>query len=226
MEKELIVLVEDELDLQELLRFHLERAGYRFKAFAEASLFLNFIQKSRPDLIILDWMLPDADGLELCRFLKNKSETKDIPVIMLTAKSEEVDRVLGLEMGADDYISKPFSVRELVARVKAVLRRVTRPPEAILKGGPITLDLDKHEVWLGEQRIDLTPAEFNLLKILLSRKGWVFTRDRLLDLLWSGEKIVTERTIDVHVRNLRSKLGEAGELIKNIRGIGYKFEEG
>ncbi len=170
-------------------------------------------------------MLPDADGLELCRFLKNKEETRDIPIIMLTAKSEEVDRVLGLEMGADDYISKPFSVRELVARVKAVLRRIHRPVETILKGGPIILDLDKHEVWLGEQRIDLTPVEFNLLKILLSRKGWVFTRDRLLDLLWSGEKIVTERTIDVHIRNLRNKLGEAGDRIKNVRGIGYKFEE-
>lgn len=225
MEKELIILVEDEIDLHDLLRLHLERAGFRFKAFAEAASFLDFLKKKRPDLIILDWMLPDADGLELCRFLKNKNETKDIPIIMLTAKSEEVDRVLGLEMGADDYISKPFSVRELVARVKAVLRRIHKPAEALLKGGPITVDLDKHEVWVGDRRIDLTPVEFNLLKILLSRKGWVFTRDRLLDLLWSGEKIVTERTIDVHIRNLRSKLGEAGERIKNVRGIGYKFEE-
>lgn len=170
-------------------------------------------------------MLPDADGLELCRFLKSEKETKDIPIIMLTAKSEEFDRVLGLEMGADDYVVKPFSVRELVARVKAIFRRIARPTENILKGGPITLDLDKHEAWLGEQKIDLTPVEFNLLKILLTRKGWVFTRDRLLDLLWSGEKIVTERTIDVHIRNLRNKLGKASEMIKNVRGIGYKFEE-
>ncbi len=225
MEKELVVLVEDELDLHELLRLHLERAGFLFKAFAEASSFLDFIRKNKPDLVILDWMLPDADGLELCRFLKNRDETKDIPVIMLTAKTEEIDRVLGLEMGADDYIIKPFSVRELVARVKAVLRRIHKPTEAIIKGGPLILDLDKHEVWLGEQKIDLTPVEFNLLRILLSRKGWVFTRDRLLDLLWSGEKVVTERTIDVHIRNLRRKLGEAGEMIKNIRGVGYKFEE-
>lgn len=219
------MLVEDEKDLHDLLRLHFEKAGFRFKAFAEASPFLEFLKKNKPDLIILDWMLPDADGLELCRFLKSEKETKDIPIIMLTAKSEEFDRVLGLEMGADDYVVKPFSVRELVARVKAIFRRIARPTENIIKGGPITLDLDKHEAWLGEQKIDLTPVEFNLLKILLTRKGWVFTRDRLLDLLWSGEKIVTERTIDVHIRNLRNKLGKASEMIKNVRGIGYKFEE-
>ncbi|MCX7973507.1 MAG: response regulator transcription factor [Candidatus Aminicenantes bacterium] len=225
MEKNLIVLVEDETALHELLRLHLEKAGFRFKAFAEAKPFLDYLEKNRPELIILDWMLPDADGLELCRFLKNKEETRSIPIIMLTAKSDEVDRILGLEMGADDYISKPFSVRELVARVKAILRRFKPSPPPILRGGPITLDPERHEVMVNDEKIELTPVEFNLLKILLSRKGWVFTRDRLLDLLWSGEKFVTDRTIDVHISNLRAKLGKAGELIKNIRGIGYKFEE-
>lgn len=225
MEKELIVLVEDEEALHDLLRLHLEKAGFRFKAFSDAKHFLSFLEKNRPELIILDWMLPDADGLELCRFLKNREETKSIPIIMLTAKSEEVDRVLGLEMGADDYITKPFSVRELVARVKAVLRRFKPAPPAVLRGGPIVLDPERHEVMVNETKVELTPVEFNLLKILMSRKGWVFTRDRLLDLLWSGEKIVTDRTIDVHISNLRAKLGKAGELIKNIRGVGYKFEE-
>jgi len=225
VEKELIVLVEDEVALHDLLRLHLEKAGYRFEAFAETGPFLKWLKKTKPDLIILDWMLPDADGLEICRFLKNQDDTKTIPVIMLTAKSEEVDRVLGLEMGADDYISKPFSVRELVARVKAVLRRGKASAVSILKGGSITLDLERHEVWVEEKRVELTAVEFNLLKILLSKKGWVFTRDKLLDLLWSGEKIVTDRTVDVHISNLRSKLGKAGELIRNIRGVGYKFEE-
>jgi len=225
VEKELIVLVEDEVALHDLLRLHLEKAGYRFEAFAETGPFLKWLKKTKPNLIILDWMLPDADGLEICRFLKNQDDTKTIPVIMLTAKSEEVDRVLGLEMGADDYISKPFSVRELVARVKAVLRRGKASAVSILKGGSITLDLERHEVWVEEKRVELTAVEFNLLKILLSKKGWVFTRDKLLDLLWSGEKIVTDRTVDVHISNLRSKLGKAGELIRNIRGVGYKFEE-
>lgn len=225
MEKELVVLVEDEVDLHELLKVNLEKAGYLFKAFAEAAAFLQFIKKNRPDVIILDWMLPDADGLELCRYLKNSQETRDIPVIMLTARSDEVDRVLGLEMGADDYISKPFSVRELVARVKAVRRRILGAELPLLRGGAITLDSERHEVWVGEKKVDLTPVEFNLLKILLSRKGWVFSREKLLDSLWHGEKIVTERTVDVHIRNLRAKLGEAGEYIKNIRGVGYKFED-
>jgi len=225
VEKEFIVLVEDEVALHDLLRLHLEKAGYRFEAFAGAEPFLKWLEKNKPDLIILDWMLPDADGLEICRFLKNQDDTKNIPVIMLTAKSEEVDRVLGLEMGADDYISKPFSVRELVARVKAVLRRGKTSPVSILRGGPITVDLERHEVWVEDKRVELTSVEFNILKILLSKKGWVFTRDKLLDLLWSGEKIVTDRTVDVHISNLRSKLGKAGELIRNIRGVGYKFEE-
>lgn len=224
MEKELVVLVEDEVDLHELLRVNLEKAGYRFMAFAEAAAFLRFIEKNLPDLVILDWMLPDADGLELCKYLKNREETRSIPVIMLTARSEEVDRVVGLEMGADDYISKPFSPRELVARAKAVRRRIDGPPPVIIRVGPISLNLERHEVWVGEKKIDLTPVEFNLLRILMTKKGWVFSREKLLDMLWRGEKVVTLRTVDVHMMNLRSKLGEAGGFIKNIRGVGYKFE--
>lgn len=170
MEKELVVLVEDEVDLHELLRVNLEKAGYRFMAFAEATAFLRFIEKNLPDLVILDWMLPDGDGLELCKYLKNREETRSIPVIMLTAQSEEVDRVVGLEMGADDYISKPFSPRELVARVKAVRRRIDGPPPVVIRVGPISLNLERHEVWVGEKKIDLTPVEFNLLRILMTKK--------------------------------------------------------
>lgn len=221
-----ILLVDDERDLHELLQIHLEKAGFQFRAFANASSFLRFLEKSKPDLILLDLMLPDGDGMEICRFLKRREKYASIPVIMLTAKTEEIDRVLGLEMGADDYITKPFSPRELVARVKAVLRRMTPSEETIrIQTGIILMDVEKHEVLVEGKEIPLSPTEFNLLKILLSKKGWVFSREKLLDFLWGMDKVVTDRTIDVHIKNLRSKLGKAARHIKNVRGVGYKFEE-
>jgi len=186
------------------------------------------MREQLPSAVILDLMLPDADGLEICKYLKNSSEYRDIPVIILTAKSEETDRIVGLELGADDYISKPFSPRELVARVKTVLRRYQYPAknnDTETIGKIMTINTNRHEVIVKGETINLTTTEFNILKILLSKKGWVFTRENLLTQLWQGEKAVIDRTIDVHVKNLRKKLGEAGKFIVNVRGIGYKIEE-
>ena len=171
-------------------------------------------------------MLPDADGIEICKYLKSNQEFSSIPVIMLTARADETDKVLGLELGADDYVTKPFSPRELVARVKAVLRRKTQDSGKKIKIGDILLiDLNKFQAFVENKKIDLTPTEFRILKILASKKGWVFTRDQILDHLWGHDKVVLDRTIDVHIKNLREKLGEAAKFIKNVRGVGYKIEE-
>jgi two-component system phosphate regulon response regulator PhoB/two-component system alkaline phosphatase synthesis response regulator PhoP len=172
-------------------------------------------------------MLPDTDGLELCKTLKKKDTFAAIPVIMLTAKGEETDKILGLELGADDYVTKPFSPKELVARVKAVLRRQVRKVESkkIEIAGRVIIDLEKFEVTAKGKKIDLTTTEFRILQLLASRKGYVFTRDNILNYLWGDEKAVVDRTIDVHIRHLREKLGSAAALIKNIRGVGYKLEE-
>lgn len=222
-----IAIIEDEPDIVELVSLHLKRAGFTVEGFAEAEAFFKFIKKQVPDLIILDLMLPDADGLELCKYLKKKDEYLSIPIIMLTAKGEETDKVLGLELGADDYVTKPFSPKELVARVKAVLRRkVQREESKLIKiGDLLTLNTEKYEVLLEGEKIELTTTEFRILQLLSSRKGWVFTRDMILDHLWGDEKAVLDRTVDVHIKNLREKLGKAKRFIKNVRGIGYKLEE-
>ncbi len=224
---ELIAVVEDEPDIRELVGLHLKKSGFQVEAFERAEPLFRSLEKKRPDLIILDLMLPDMDGLDVCRRLKKKSDWASIPIIILTAKSTETDKVLGLELGADDYQTKPFSPKELVARVRAVLRRPIRAAEgAILSAGRgLVLDTVKHEVTVKGRKIELTPAEFKILQLLASGQGRVFSRDQILDHLWGQEKIVVDRTIDVHVRNLREKLGEAASLIKNIRGVGYKLEE-
>jgi two-component system phosphate regulon response regulator PhoB/two-component system alkaline phosphatase synthesis response regulator PhoP len=172
-------------------------------------------------------MLPDADGIEICKNLKKRSDYSSIPIIMLTAKGEETDRILGLEFGADDYVTKPFSPRELVARVKAVLRRGQKIDESrkFNIGRILTVDTVKHEVSVEGQKIELTSTEFRIIKLFISNKSKVFSRYDILDHLWGDEKIVLDRTIDVHIKNLRDKLGKAGPYIKNIRGIGYKLEE-
>jgi two-component system phosphate regulon response regulator PhoB/two-component system alkaline phosphatase synthesis response regulator PhoP len=172
-------------------------------------------------------MLPDADGLEICKDLKKKDQYSSIPIIMLTAKGEEMDKILGLELGADDYVTKPFSPKELVARVKAVLRRQKKEeePAKLEVGDILTIHPEKHEVYVGKKKIDLTSTEFRILYFLSSRRGWVFTRDQILDYLWGQEKAVVDRTIDVHIKHLREKLGKASHFIKNIRGVGYKLEE-
>ncbi len=223
-----IIIVDDEPDILELTSLHLNKAGFEAKSFQDGESFFNYIKRNIPDLIILDLMLPDADGLEICKYLKKQDKFSSIPIIMLTAKADETDKIIGLELGADDYVTKPFSPKELVARAKAVLRRKepVQELEKIEIGNILTLDLKKYEAFVEREKIKLTPTEFRILKILSERKGWVFSRDKILEHLWGEErKTVLDRTIDVHIKNLREKLGKAGKFIKNIRGVGYKLEE-
>jgi len=222
----LIAALDDEADILELLRVNLQKAGFRFEGFQDADALYRFLQREKPDLILLDLMLPDIDGMDVCRYLRKSERLGSVPVIMLTARADESDKVLGLGLGADDYVTKPFSVKELVARIQAVLRR-REQKETVrqIAVGPLLIDMDKHEVIRNGQRIDLTATEFRILQLLASRAGRVFTRDQILDHLWGHEKAVVDRTVDVHIRNLREKLGPAASLIKNVRGVGYKVEE-
>lgn len=223
----LIAVVDDEPDIVELITHHLKKERFGVKEFYDGTSLLSYLNTTLPDLIILDLMLPEIDGLEVCRILKNNERTSSVPIIMLTAKGTETDRVVGLELGADDYMVKPFSPRELLARVKAVLRRVEAKVEKpkLIKIDDLLIDSGRFEVTIKGRKIDLTITELRILTILAERPGWVFTRSQLLDRLWGDDKIVLERTIDVHVTQLRKKLGELGRLIKSIRGIGYKFGE-
>jgi DNA-binding response OmpR family regulator len=224
---ELIAVVDDEPDILELVSLHLRKNRFRVRGFPDAESFYLFLRSETPDLIILDLMLPDADGFEICKYVRKQTGKSSIPIIMLTARSEEADKVLGLELGADDYVTKPFSPGELVARVKAVLRRMEQKPpeeEKIEIGTMLSLDLQKHEVAIEGRKVDLTSTEFRILQLLASKKGWVFSREKILDYLWGNEKTVIDRTVDVHIKHLREKLGAAAKLIKNIRGVGYKLE--
>jgi len=225
--KPLIAIVDDEPDILELLSYNLKKENFEVEEFSNSLKFLDWIKKNKPNLIILDLMIPDVDGIEICKILKKDERTAKIPIIMLTAKGSETDKVLGLELGADDYIVKPFSIKELIARVKAVLRRINTnsQKESIKKIDELLIDSNKFEVKIGEKKIDLTTTEFKILSILLERPGWVFSREQLLDRLWEGDKIVIDRTIDVHITQLRKKLGKYGQFIKSIRGVGYKFEK-
>ncbi len=224
---ELVAIVDDEPDIAEVVSLHLKRTGFITKEFRDGESFLKFMERQTPDLIILDLMLPDFDGLEICKYLKKKEEFSSIPIIMLTAKGEETDKVLGLELGADDYITKPFSPKELVARVKAALRRPGQKETTgiVNIGGILIIDSKKYQTIVEGEKVQLTPTEFRILQLLASKKGWVFTRNQILDHLWGQDKIVLDRTIDVHVKNLRDKLGKAAKFVKNVRGIGYKLEE-
>jgi len=223
----LIAALDDEEDILELLKVSLEKAGYRFAGFQEADELFRFLARETPRLILLDLMLPDMDGLEVCRHIRRTERLAHVPIIMLTARAEETDKVVGLEIGADDYVTKPFSVKELVARIHAVLRRPSDGESVsrrLVLGGLI-IDGDKFEVTADGQPVELTATEFRILQLLASRPGRVFSRDQILDYLWGHEKAVIDRTVDVHIRNLRLKLGSAGALVKNIRGVGYKLEE-
>ncbi len=229
MTEKLITIVDDEEDIVKLVSHHLKREGFKVKEFHNGRDFLSYIESVVPDLAVLDIMLPGIDGLEICRILKNKSTTSSVPIIMLTAKASEADVVVGLELGADDYIVKPFSPRELVARVKTVLRRTgaKESDDNIIKIGPLTINTEKYEVSVDNDKILLTTTEFKILEVLADGKGRVFTRDQLLKKkrLWGDDKLVYDRTIDVHIKNLREKLGTAGNMIKTVRSIGYKLEE-
>ncbi len=224
--KAVIAVVDDEPDILDLIGLHLSRAGYAVKSFAAARPLLHYVGKQLPDLLVLDLMLPDGDGLEICKSLKKEARTHALPILILTAKGEKADIVLGLEFGADDYLVKPFSPAELVARVKAILRRSTKPgvDDLIRVGADLVIDPGRHTARVGERTVVLTSTEFSILLILSRNPGWVFTREKILDALWGDEKDVIDRTVDVHIKHLREKLGAAGVMIKNIRGVGYKIE--
>ncbi len=223
-----IAIVDDEQDILELVSLNLKRSGFRTKEFAEVESFYRSLKTEVPDLIVLDLMLPDVDGFEVCKYLKNHEPFSSIPILMLTARTEETEKVLGLELGADDYVTKPFSPRELVARVKAILRRRGRKEPDTRKmviHDILIIDLEKYEVEVAGKKVDLTPTEFRILQLLASKQGRVQSRDQVLSFLWGEEKYVIDRTIDVHIRHLREKLGKAAAFIKNVRGLGYKIEE-
>jgi two-component system phosphate regulon response regulator PhoB/two-component system alkaline phosphatase synthesis response regulator PhoP len=223
---ELIAVVDDEEDITSLIAVNLVKSGFRVQEFHEGGRLIESIKKQVPDLLILDLMLPDIDGLDLCKMLRKNERTESMPIIMLTARAEETDRVLGLELGADDYIVKPFSPKELAARVKAVLRRKDRQEEGgqFIVNGFLKIDPQQYLVSVDDRPVQLTTTEFKILHLLASKPGWVYSREAILDHLWGREKYVLDRTIDVHIRHLRSKLGERGDVIKNVRGVGYKLE--
>jgi len=226
--KEQILIVEDEEDIIEFITYNLSKEGYRVQGVTSGEKSLEFVRSNSPDLILLDLMLPGVDGLDVCKTLKNDPNTAHIPIIMLTAKGEEADIVTGLEMGADDYIVKPFSLRVLSARIKAALRRKSKSPVEetdVIKIKGLIIHPGRHEVTVEGKVIDLTLSEFRLLHFLASRPGWVFTRDQIINKIRGDDYAVTERSIDVQVVGLRKKLGAYGKLIGTVRGVGYRFKE-
>lgn len=225
LEKSVFIL-DDEQDILQLVSLHLKKSGFKPHTFDHVDAFWDALKHTYPAVIVLDLMLPGSDGMEICKELRVHDRYSSIPIIMLTARDDEMDKILGLELGADDYITKPFSPREFIARIKAVLRRSTKTetPSILAIGNLLRLNLNTYEVWVNNRKIELTSTEFRLLKLLMERKGWVFSREKILDYLWGKEKIVIDRTVDVHVKNLREKLGEAGKLIRNVRGVGYKLD--
>jgi len=230
MEKIKILVVEDEAPIQELLQFNLERTKYRVKVVDSGEEAMEEATKYQPSLILLDIMLPGADGLEVCKRLKADQRTAHIPIIMLTALCEEADIVTGLELGADDYITKPFSPRVLLARVKAALRRIESAKPATVDGEQIgihdiTIDVTRHKVDVAGEDITLTFTEFKVLQLLASQPGRVFTRYQIVDAVHGDDYPVTDRSVDVQIVGLRKKLGEAGKYIETVRGIGYRFKE-
>jgi two-component system phosphate regulon response regulator PhoB len=223
----MILVVDDEPDIVDLVRYNLEKAGCTVVAVMDGESALQEIERRLPDLIILDLMLPGIDGTEVCRLLRQRDTTRTIPIIMLTAKGEEIDRVVGLELGADDYIVKPFSPRELVLRVKAILRRTIPQHEDTLpfRIGPFTIDLTGYRVEVDDHPVVLTSTEFKLLTTLIERRGRIQTREHLLSAVWGYDYAGYERTVDTHIKRLREKLGPAREWIETIRGIGYRFRK-
>ena len=227
MSKATILVVDDEIDILELLRYNLSREGHQVLTAVSGEQAIKIVETHPPDAIVLDLMLPGVDGLDLCRRLKSNAETVNIPIIMLTAKDAEADVVTGLELGADDYITKPFSPRVVLARLKAVLRRAN-PPEisgSSLNFGPLTILTEKHEVRVDGQPVELTATEFRILQLISRRPGWVYSRDQILDSVQGGNTEVTGRAVDVHIVSLRRKLGDAGEMIETVRGVGYRFRD-
>ncbi len=226
-----ILVVEDEEDVLELLRYNLDKNGFAVETATSGEEAMDKARRMHPDLILLDIMLPGLDGLDVCKVLKRHADTERIPIVMVTAKGDEADIVAGLEVGADDYITKPFSPRVLVARVKAVLRRPARsapPADAevqVVRAHGVEIDPNRHRVTIKGRLVDLTSTEFRLLHFLASRPGWVFTRYQIVDAVHGQDYPVTDRSVDVQIVGLRKKLGAAGKLIETVRGVGYRFKD-
>jgi len=227
MPKESILIVEDDTHISQLVRYNLEKTGYKCILSSTGEEALKILNKVPIDLIILDILLPEMDGFEVCKKIRQNKDSSNHPIIMLTAKGEEIDRIVGLELGADDYVVKPFSPRELVLRIKAILkrRRISDLDSEVLKAGILKVDISRHKVTINDNAIELTPMEFKLLVTLMKRKGRVQSREVLLSDVWDIGSDVTTRTIDTHIKRLREKLGEAGTLIETVRGLGYRLSE-
>jgi two-component system phosphate regulon response regulator PhoB len=222
-----ILILEDEKDVVDLLTLNLRKAGgFSIVTASDGVTGLAKARSEKPDFIILDLMLPKMPGLDVCKLLKSDSATRQIPILMLTARAEEIDRIVGLEFGADDYVTKPFSPREVILRIKAILRRgAADPTDERLSAGPITIDPARHEVVVNGNPVELTSLEFKLLRTLMQRRGRVQERDRLLNEVWGYESVIDTRTVDTHVRRLREKLGKAGDIVETVRGFGYRVRE-
>lgn len=223
-----ILIVEDERDILQLVKMYLEKEGFRVLTASTGSEGLKLTKSEKPDLIILDLMLPEIDGLEVCKRLRSAPDTAMLPIIMLTAKAEESDTVIGLELGADDYVTKPFSPKALVARVKAMFRRIDRSQretQTVYRYGPVVMDLSRHEVTVRDKEVPLTAKEFGLLEHLLRNPGRVLTREVLLNSVWGYDYFGTTRTVDVHVRRLKQKIAELDEAILSVKSLGYKLKE-
>jgi two-component system phosphate regulon response regulator PhoB len=221
-----ILIIEDERDLAELVAFNLHKEGYQTGVATDGRSGLERVISEKPDLVILDLMLPEISGIEICKAIRRHESCSAIPVLMVTAKGEEIDKVVGFEVGADDYLVKPFSTRELLLRVKAILRRSAndKPETKLFRAGPVTIDTESHKVTADGQEITLTITEFKLLLTLMERLGRMQSREQLLSHVWGYSSDADTRTVDTHITRLRSKLGTAGDLIKTIRGFGYKME--
>jgi two-component system phosphate regulon response regulator PhoB len=222
-----ILVIEDEPDIRQVLDYNLRLAGHDVVSAPRGHDGLRLVREQRPDLVLLDLMLPDLPGTEVCRAIKDDSATRPIPVMMLTAKGEEIDRVVGFELGADDYLTKPFSVRELILRIRAILRRNDgKPPEsAIVDFGRLRIDREAHRIWVEAVEIELTALEFKLLVTLYDRRNRVQSRGALLDHVWGMDTKISTRTVDAHVKRLREKIGSARDYIETVRGVGYRFAE-
>ncbi len=225
--KKLIISIEDENDISELIGYTLQKEKFDFLAFEDGESFFNHKFNTEPSLLVLDVMLPGMDGIEILKRVRSSQETKNLPVIMLTAKNSEIDKILGLEFGADDYLTKPFSPRELVARIKAILRRSTpiKEQENTIVFGGITLLLDQYRLMIDNEVISLTTTEFKFFQLLISNIGKVYSREQIIDKTLGENVYITDRTVDVHITQIRKKIGEYAKHLKSVRGIGYKFEE-
>ncbi len=231
MAKKKILVVEDDRDISELITYNLEREGYEIACLYDGGQVVDFVNKRKPELIVLDLMLPEVDGIEICRTLKSDAATKQIPIVMLTAKSEEADVVVGLQMGADDYIPKPFSPMVLAARIKAIFRRIadvdlsSASADNVRNFGDLNIDLLKHKISYKGQTVKLTSIEFDIVEFLSRTPGRVWSREQILDNVWKEGKFIIDRAVDVHIRGLRKKLKKAEDYIETVRGVGYRFKD-